>query len=282
MKKNKTIHIGFYLIISAMLFGCTYPKPNKEFEELTIKFYPAFSPDIQFSMIYNRKGGKAKLLRPRPQEKFEKYFKKNCDSIEFDVDSLTINKFMDSIFNGLILINHNSKWVRMFDGIKVKVKYIPKNNDTTLLDFWSPQKNNDYIVEYKLLDAVFELINTSLKDPLWIDEFEYVKGYFEHELPIYKTNDNPLTYKVWDMIGNKNYPLFKELMNKLPKDRAVIFNYLHGSFIGGWDAVIDMINLNHQNDSVYFLVPNFRKEEFQEFGFTVYDSIEQINQLIKR
>ena len=121
----------------------------------------------------------------------------------------------------------------LLDGISFRASKINYRGDT--VDFISnySERNEDALVEYKLLDAFFKLSNKSILDYDGMTELEQIQGYYDYGLPIKKVCEKPLEYRVWSSyiscFGDETKLEFISFLEQLPSDEPILFDLRNGS-----------------------------------------------------
>jgi hypothetical protein len=217
-----------------------------DFKEINIEFYPAFIKPTKFTIN----------LKNRTIEQYQYQtsimYVDSSDSIKFGriyghpikfKDTLIVfykktfqitkndyNKFLQIVNENHLDSNivHNRM---VLDGVSFKLKTINIKNDTLSLKSVCPVRNENEL-EFKYLDAFFELAYATINDYKAICLIENIQDYFSYGLPIKLKNKEPIEYRIWGTISgcrNDNQELL-EFLEKLPNDKPIIFDLRNGGF----------------------------------------------------
>ena len=114
-----------------------------------------------------------------------------------------------------------------FDGGGFVINFIKKNgNSFKLITTNINRKSDKYLTEFNLIDTFFEFIYSIVKDNEGLEILdESYRPYFSG-LPIRKTSENPLEYKIWgSIIGNASWQnQLIPFLENLPKDKCIIID----------------------------------------------------------
>ncbi|MCI4671761.1 MAG: hypothetical protein MRZ79_26705 [Bacteroidia bacterium] len=171
------------LMILSTLVGCEF-KGSKEkvnmYEQICFEFYPSFISSSEF--IFEIKDEEPllnyKIFSPNS-------FPGKNDTIAFLDEgkvNLSLNDYAEfkSVVEQIDFINYNNEDKRlMLDGISVRISKINVYGDTAKIEFRSPDREG-FKVEYSLMDAFFNLVESSTKERLQIEYVEALKGYFDY------------------------------------------------------------------------------------------------------
>ena len=148
----------------------------------------------------------------------------------FPIDNETLNKFLSELKESQLdsTIQHQRA---ILDGIGFRVSKINVKNDTISLTSNITSREIESKLEYKILDAFFELSYNSIDDYNGISGIENIQDYFSYGLPIRKVNKNPIEYRIWGSITGcrEDNKEFLEILENLPNDKPIIFDLRNGS-----------------------------------------------------
>jgi hypothetical protein len=119
----------------------------------------------------------------------------------------------------------------VLDGIGFRVSKINMGNDTISLTSISPIRTKEFQMDFKLLDAFFDLAYNSIDDYDGISTIENIQDYFDYGLPLRKVNENSIEYRVWGSITGcrDDNQEFLRMLENLPNDKPVILDLRNGS-----------------------------------------------------
>ena len=235
--KNK---LYFHTIVFLLLISLVSCNKNNELKEVQILFKPSFlfptkfTIDVKEGMIkqytYQDKYSNKEWIdsvsyKVNVKDTLITHYKRN-----FHVDSIVLNKFLNELKASQLdsTARHRTS---VLDGINYKVSKIYTSKDTISLISNLISRNEKSQLEYKLLDAFFDLAYKSINDYEGILGLENIQDYFYYGLPIRKIGDNPLEYRVWGSISGcrEDNEEFIKFLNSLPVDKPVIFDLRNGS-----------------------------------------------------
>ena len=250
------------------LIGCELGKDKEKVnmnEKIDFEFYPSFIPSSNFNLEINPDEPKLKFKIFKPKS----FFDENDTIIIYDEGSIKLSqddyfKFK-SIIDQIDFVNHKNDDERIIlDGISGSVNKIDVYGDTATIDFRSPNRK-DFKIEYRLIDAFFELTENNVVQRKQIEYVEALKGYFDYGLPIKKTNETPLEYRFWGALTSNEEKELNELLQGLPSDKPVIFdctnfpgmgNMYHGLFY----------QLNDEKEIHYLINEEYRNDDLIQIG----------------
>tara|TARA_B110000114_G_scaffold124059_1_gene129975 strand:- start:71 stop:1000 length:930 start_codon:yes stop_codon:yes gene_type:complete len=220
-----------------MLFSC---KSNSDLKEVEFFFSPSFlyptkfNIDIKNSTIeqytfqdsyYVKEWIDSTSYREHRKDTLVVHYKKT-----FKIDKSELNRFLTELKLSRLdsTVEHRRS---VLDGIGFRVSKINSRNDTISLTSISPSRTEEFQMDYKLLDAFFDLSYKSIDDYDGISGIENIQDYFNYGLPLRKVNENPIEYRVWGSISGcrDDNQEFLRILESLPNDKPVIFDLRNGS-----------------------------------------------------
>lgn len=149
----------------------------------------------------------------------------------FNIDKSELSKFLTELKLSRLdsTVEHRRD---VLDGIGFRVSKINSGNDTISLTSISPSRTEEFQMDFKLLDAFFDLAYNSIDDYDGISGIENIQDYFNYGLPLRKVNENPIEYRVWggSISGCRDdNQEFLRILENLPNDKPVIFDLRNGS-----------------------------------------------------
>lgn len=184
----------------------------------------------------------------------------------FPIDDKVLSEFLTEL-NSSQLDSNVQHYKPMLDGIIFRISKINSQNDTISLASNITQREEQSQLEYKILDALFELSYKSINDYHGILEIENIQDYFSYGLPIRKVNGNPIEYRVGGSISGcrKDNQEFFKFLESLPNDKPVIFDLRNGSIAYCLNEVIEEYS---QKKLLYFYgdrLPEIRIDQYKTF-----------------
>ncbi|WP_299229746.1 hypothetical protein [uncultured Psychroserpens sp.] len=233
------------LIIIIFLLSIISCNPERNIEKIEYEFYPAFLSPIKYSIDLNDK-----VLYQN--SKFHKsngtiQGSKNLINKKYDISNENLALFLNEIreigLDSSIVHQRN-----VLDGIGFKFNTIDQRNDTISLTSVSPSRIEEYELDYKILDAFFQLANKTINDYKALSITENIQDYFAYGLPIKLTNNEPLEYRIWGGISGceSDNPELIRFLDSLPNDKPVIFDLRNGSFAPCLSSLLDRFNKTNQ------------------------------------
>ncbi|WP_299124082.1 hypothetical protein [uncultured Tenacibaculum sp.] len=235
--KNK---LYFLIIVFLLLIGLVSCNQSNELKEVQILFKPSFlfstkfTVDVKEGLIKqytyqdkysNREWVDSVSYKVNVKDTLIIHYKRS-----FHVDSIVLNKFLNELKASRLdsTARHRAS---ILDGIHYKFSKVYASKDTISLTSNLIRRNEKSQLEYKLLDAFFELAYKSINDYEGISGLENIQDYFYYGLPIRKVGDNPFEYRVWGTISGcrEDNEDFIKFLNSLPLDKPVIFDLRNGS-----------------------------------------------------
>lgn len=248
------------LVVLLLLGGLIACSKNSELKEVQILFAPSFLMPTEFTIDVEGKT----ILQYNYQNKYQ--FKEQIDSVSyqirnkdtlivnykkvFSIDSIVLNRFLRKLKDSKLdsVITHRRK---ILDGIRYRVNKIYNTGDTVSLTSNLIRRNEESKLEYKVLDAFFDLVYHSVNDYDGISGLENIQDYFYYGLPIKKITEVPLEYRVWGTISGcrEDNEEFIDFLNNLPVDMPVIFDLRNGSIAYCLNDVLEEFS---QKRELYF------------------------------
>lgn len=185
-----------FIFIILFIFIASCNSNNKEYK---FEFYPAWINPTEYQIDL-----KNKELKIHSFEHLN-WSKENDTTIthlskQFKINNLHLNDFINEIENITIdssFVNGDDDYL---DGFAFKFSKINFKKDTITLTSLNPTRNMRFEIEYKILDAFFKLVYKTINENKSVSLTENIQNSFSYGLPIKKTNDNPLEYRVWGSI----------------------------------------------------------------------------------
>lgn len=214
--------ITFILIL--ILFSCS---DNTNVEKIEYNFYPAFLSPIAYKIDINSKT----LSQESIKTEYSSIYDNRLLSKDYKIKENHLNLFIAQIEASKLDSSLVHK-ISVLDGIGFKFNSINKKNDTISLISVSPSRTEENKIDYIILDAFFQLANTTIDDYKGISHVENIQDYFSYGLPIKKMSDSPLEYRVWGSVtGCKtDNPELISFLDSLPNNKPVILDLRNGSF----------------------------------------------------
>ena len=149
----------------------------------------------------------------------------------FSIKDKVLNKFLNEL-NKSQLNTTTKHREPMLDGVVFRISKINIKNDTISLTSNITRRNEKSILEYKILDPFFDLLNNTINEYEGISEIEKIQDYYSYGLPIKKVNDKPLEYRIWGSISGcrEDNPELISFLNSLPNNKPILFDLRNGSF----------------------------------------------------
>jgi len=260
MNKKMKIYIkriaGVLLVFS--LFSCSSGKGKVQKVELL--FGPSFLYPTKFTIDVKNKTIEQYSFQNYYQVKEQidsnsyKVHKKDTLIIHylksFRVENENLSAFLAQVENaGLDSTTTHQKMV--LDGIGYQITSINNSNDTVCLASNLSSRSTESELEFKILDAFFELAYSSINDYDGVVGLENIQDYFSYGLPIRKSVESPLEYRIWGSLSGcraDNAELV-EFLENLPASEPVIFDLRNGSISYCLSEVIDEFS---QKKYIYF------------------------------
>ena len=224
-------------LLTIILFSC---KSSNDLKEVQFLFAPSFLHPTKFNIDIRN----STIEQYTYQDSY--YVKEWIDSTSykthrkdtlvvhykrtFNIDKSELNRFLTELNSSQLdsTVEHRRD---VLDGIGFRVSKINTKNDTISLTSISPNRTEEYQMDYKILDAFFKLSYSSINDYKGISGIENIQDYFYYGLPIRKVNENPIEYRIWGTISGcrDDNQEFLTLLKSLPIDKPVIFDLRNGS-----------------------------------------------------
>ena len=215
------------LLFTLLLFSCT---GDKNVEEIVYEFYPSYMPPIQYKINIAEKT----LLQESKLYDIEGYIQGSAKLVneEYKIDKKVLDVFLAEIQSAQIenSINHSQE---VLHGIGLRFSKIDKSNDSISLISTSPRRTKEFLMDYKILDAFFELTDKTVKNHYRGQSLtENIKDYYDYGLPVKKTRQEPLEYRVWGRVSGcrESNPGLVDLLDSLPNNKPIIFDLRNGEF----------------------------------------------------
>lgn len=219
------------------MFSCNN---NPDLKEVQFHFAPSFHYPTKFNInienntiehytfqdsYYVKEWIDSTSYREHRKDTLVVHYKKT-----FRIDKSELNQFLTELKLSRLdsTVEHRRD---VLDGIGFRVSKINLKNDTTSLTSISPSRTKEFQMDYKLLDAFFDLSYKSIDDYDGISVIENIQDYFSYGLPLRKVNENPIEYRIWGSISGcrDDNQEFLKILETLPDDKPVIFDLRNGS-----------------------------------------------------
>lgn len=240
-----------------MLFSC---KSNSDIKEVQFFFSPSFLHPTKFTINVKNKTIEQYTFQDRYYEKewlSPKSFKQHKkDTLivhykkTFDISSSQLNQFMSEVnLSGLDSIVEHRR--NVFDGIGFRVRKINSTNDTVSLTSVNPSRTKEFYMDYKLLNAFFDMAYHSIDDYDGVSGVENIQDYFNYGLHIRQVNNKPIEYRVWGSISGcrDDNREFLKILEHLPNNEPIIFDLRNGSISFCLNEVLEEFS---QKKKLYF------------------------------
>lgn len=220
-----------------MLCSCN---SNSELKEVQFFFAPSFLYPTKFNIdiknntieqytfqdsYYEKEWIDSTSYRENRKDTLIVHYKKT-----FKIDKSELNQFLTELKLSSLdsTVEHRRD---VLDGIGFRVSKINSRNDTISLTSISPSRTEEFQMDYKLLDAFFDLSYKSIDDYDGISGIENIQDYFNYGVPIRKVNENPIEYRIWGTISGcrEDNQEFLKILENLPNNNPVIFDLRNGS-----------------------------------------------------
>lgn len=256
------------LILIGSLISCNN---NSELKEVQVLFAPSFLYPTQFTIDI-----KSKTIE---QYTFQKsYFVKEWidtnaytghwkDTLvvhyrkSFLIDDEVLNEFLRELKSSRLdstIVNRKL----VLDGIGFRVSKMVNKNDTISLTSNLTRRDESTDLEYKLLDAFFDLANQTIDDYDGITSIENIQDYFDYGLPLRKVNDKPIEYRVWGSLSGckSDNPELVTFLKSLPSNEPIIFDLRNGSF----SICLNSLLKEYDNQKFIYYYGNPEKTKYEQ------------------
>lgn len=263
--------IVFFLILT--LFSC---KRNAELKQVQILFKPSFLHQTMLTIDIKNKTIEQYTFQTTYYATewvdSTEFLEKRIDTLiihyqkTFPISDEILGEFLTEL-NAAPLDSTIQHYEPMLDGIVFRVSKINSLNDTISIGSNITRRKEQSELEYKILDAFFELAYKSINDYKAVCEIENIQDYFSYGLPIRKVNENPIEYRILgSIIGcRKDNQEFLKFLENLPKDKPVIFDLRNGSIAY---CLNEMVEEFSQKKLLYFYgdsLPEIRINQYKTF-----------------
>jgi hypothetical protein len=286
MKKVTLLLIFICLILKNGLSQIDSLEDHSKFVFIT-EFYPSFILPCRITL--KKEDNNYNLLIDQIYDR--KHFKlSNISNLKMQsTDSLLIDRGYRQFYPDSVFIKHLEKaeisrtdfqkfssWLTtqkltnqksllkegILDGITIYFRFKNDSVDNHF-SFICPDPSDS--AEFKIIKSLFNLFENSFKNHLSINYIEHLKGYFDFGLLVKHISDNPLEYRFYDHLSANEYDEFYELMESLPIDKPIIFDFSNFSGMGTmfYDDFEDLID---ENPNIYWLVNEFSMRQIKEIG----------------
>ncbi|GAK91787.1 hypothetical protein JCM19297_678 [Nonlabens ulvanivorans] len=190
-------------LLTILLISCN---SNSDLKEVQFFFAPSFLYPTKFNIDIENKTIEQYTFQDSYYEKewidSTSYKQHRKDTLvvhykkTFNIDKSELSKFLTELKLSRLdsTVEHRRD---VLDGIGFRVSKINSGNDTISLTSISPSRTEEFQMDFKLLDAFFDLAYNSIDDYDGISGIENIQDYFNYGLPLRKVNENPIEYRVW-------------------------------------------------------------------------------------
>jgi hypothetical protein len=261
----KSLKIILYILVFS---SCNTDYKNQIPDKVLIDvgFYPAFHLPIQVKILKNNDSGylTCKVLGRDTLHKITAFDSVLLTKNDFD----TFFKILDTV--SLLKMHYETVDIGM-DGITIDATII-QNEETNKFATWSPSRKEKPI-DYKFLDAVFDLINKKLpKEENYIED---VQDYLSYGLGIKIKNDNPAIIKMYGGYTIFDATKLQLFFDSLPRDKPIIMDMSNfggmGSILHDYFAVCD-----GTHEKMIWVTPGDWKEYFTRVGIDTNKMVSDI------
>lgn len=152
----------------------------------------------------------------------------------------------------------------VIDGVPGVINIIGHSSDTTTIYFHSPERDS-FKTEYEIFDAFFNLAEKEVKEISHLEYLEALKSYFDYGLPIKKTGDNPLEYRLWGHLTSNEKKDLNDFLNNLPEKQPVILDCTN--FPGMGTMYYELFRKTNTEKDIYYLIKeNSEQEDLTQIG----------------
>jgi hypothetical protein len=150
----------------------------------------------------------------------------------------------------------------ILDGITIYFRFKNDFNDNRFR-FICPDPSDSS--EFRIIKSLIKLFENNFKKQSTNNYIEHLKGYFDFGLLVKHISDNPLEYRFYDHLSSNEYEEFCSLIESLPLDKPIIFDFSNFSGMGTmfYDDFEDLID---ENTKIYWLVNDFSIRQIKEIG----------------
>lgn len=273
----KTTFMKYIILLTLTVFlsissFATEPKDYPDFT-LTVKFHPSFlaycivtiskhNDKKELSIIEIGGGGSNNL----PLEQSDRKSANTLYTPISEKDILTDKNF-DSFVKAISDIDLSTKKSlknEVLDGITIDFNYTEENKSNAF-SFRTPRKWD--IQEHKIITAIFDLINMSVKQTETINYIELLEGYFDFGLSLKHISDSPLEYRMYGNLSSNEATELRQFLSKLPNDKPIIIDFRNFERMGGM-FYPDFKELIMRNTNIYWLANEHSKMQLREIGIS--------------
>ena len=233
-----------FLFLIGFITACNN---NVKISEINYIFYPSFSNPTKFTIdiknktiqqytfqnVYEEQKTDSNTIKNNLKDTLIVHYKKKFNLKE-NVFTTFLNKIKQIQLDSTI--KHSKTTL---DGIGYQINKISSKRDTISLTSNIRSRSEKSKLEYQLLDAFFELTNTTIDIPEGNYIIEDIQKYFQYKpiikklnVKIEKISESPIEYKIWGELNgckdeNKELATF---LNKLPEKTPILFDITKGDF----------------------------------------------------
>lgn len=285
----KRISISIFLICLILQNGLSQVHSSEEHSKFIFvaEFYPSFilpcrvilvKKDNNFTLlidqIYDRNHFKLSdinnfkmentdsLLIDKTYRQFypDSVFIKHLEKVEIYKDDF--ERFTGSLSEQNLSKQNSLIKEGILDGITIYFKFENGLNENRF-SFRCPDPSDSS--EFKIIKTLFDLFENNFKKQSTNNYIEHLKGYFDFGLLVKHISDNPLEYRFYDHLSSNEYEEFSNLMESLPLDKPIIFDFSNFSGMGTM-FYEDFEDLIDENTKIYWLVNDFSIRQIKEIG----------------
>ena len=231
-----------YTLLFAFLLSCNSGTKEYLFEFGAAWVYPTeYKIDLRTSTLtmhsfeyFKPKDGDSTITHLKNQ------FKISPENLAEFIEQLEEVELKSSCVNGE---------TEYLDGFAFRFNKIDFKKDTVSLTSHNPIRNENFGIDYKILDAFFPLANKTIGSYPELSITENIQDYLSYGLPIKKIGENPSEYRVWGTVGCAE--MKEELidfLDSLPMGKPIIFDTRNGRFLYCSSELLK----EHSNKQIYF------------------------------
>lgn len=151
---------------------------------------------------------------------------------EYKIQEMVFDRFLNEIKS--IKMDSSIRHLRdgLLHGTGLRFSTIDQWNDSISLITVNPIRTEKYLLDYKILDAFFDLAQSTIKDYRGLSLTENIQNRFDYGLPIKEISQKPLEYRLKGSISgcrDSNQSLV-DLLESLPNNTPILFDVRNGRF----------------------------------------------------
>lgn len=251
------------------------PLSRQDFN-FTIEFYPSFIEPCR--IILQKKGDIESLSIDNRKFMGDTEFLKHIENVSVTLKDF--QQFKDSLIKIDLTKQKSLNKEGILDGIMVYFRFKSDSVDHHF-NLLCPNPNDAN--EFKIIKAVFTIIERSFKTESALNYIESLKNYFDFGLLVKHISDNPLEYRFYGFLSSHEAKEFKGLMSSLPNDKLIIIDFSNFEGMGRM-FYTDFGILISKNPNVYWLVNKYSQNQILEIGVKpdkIFNNRQELNSKIK-